>query len=173
MVRAYRANIMRKFSSDFFVSIKRDRAHKAALASASSLPNKQSSAMAGESFSRTIRLAAVFFGFTLKPEENFRISLVPPRRDRLSIGNVNLMPNPHSSRCGSSGEAQEPEASNRLLTGKRIENYEIHRSSNSSGLGLDARCLDNCLGRGGKRADCQNVRSTGRGADDDQRQGWQ
>ena len=67
-------------------------------------------------------MAAAFFGFTLKPEENFRISLVPPRRDRLSIGSVNLMPNPHSSRCGSSREAQEPEASNRLLTGKRIEN---------------------------------------------------
>jgi hypothetical protein len=59
-------------------------------------------------------MAAAFFGFSLKPEENFRISLVPPRRDRLSIGNVNLMPNPCSSERGSSREAQEPEASTRL-----------------------------------------------------------
>jgi hypothetical protein len=60
--------------SDFFVSIKRDRAHKAGLASALPSPNKQSSAMEDESFSRTMRVAAAFFGFTLKPEENFRIS---------------------------------------------------------------------------------------------------
>jgi hypothetical protein len=56
-------------------------------------------------------MAAAFFGFSLKPEENFRISLVPPRRDRLSIGNVNLMPNPLSIDCGSSRATQETEAS--------------------------------------------------------------
>jgi len=60
-------------------------------------------------------MAAAFFGFTLKSEENFRISLVPPRRDRLSIGNVNLIPDPHSSDCGSPRATQETEASTRLL----------------------------------------------------------
>src|SRR5205814_8785345 len=115
---------MRKFSSDFFVSTKRDRAHKAALASASPSPNKQSSAMAGESCSRTIRMAAAFFGFTLKPEENFRISLVPPRRDRLSIGNVNLMPNPPSSECGSSREKTRTRGVNAPLNpNKKIQKH--------------------------------------------------
>src|SRR5437868_14266747 len=116
---------MRKFSSDFFVSTKRDRAHKAALASASPSPNKQSSAMAGERCSRTIRITAAFFGFTLKPEENFRISLLPPRRDRLSIGKVILKPNPHSSDCGSSrGNTTRgvPAPHN-----PQRETYEIHR----------------------------------------------
>jgi hypothetical protein len=39
---------------------------------------------------------------------------VPIARERLSIGKVNLVPNPHLSECGSSHERQEPEAPTRL-----------------------------------------------------------
>jgi uncharacterized membrane protein YkoI len=41
---------------------------------------------------------------------------VPIARERLSIGKVNLMPNPHSSECGSSHETQKTEAAKRLST---------------------------------------------------------
>src|SRR5437899_11651863 len=90
MVPAYRANIARKFSSDSFASIKRAHARRAAPASASPSPNKRSSAMAGEFFSKAIRMVAAFFGSNLKPEENFRISEVPMTQLRLSIARVHV-----------------------------------------------------------------------------------
>ncbi len=48
---------------------------------------------------------------------------MPIARERLSIGKVNLMPNPHSSECGSSHETQKPEASTRLtMLNEKVEN---------------------------------------------------
>src|SRR5205823_12511039 len=93
---ALHPSITRESLSPFSGSTKRDRVLLAVSVWALPLPSEQSSGTAAELLSRANRIAAVYSELNFRgrvilqavgsqPEENFRISQVPLRRDHLSI----------------------------------------------------------------------------------------